>query len=50
MRKRVRALEYIVQTKCKNFTIYYKNKNNVKLDIVALEHVFVPGVRLFDSF
>ena len=50
MRKRVRALEYIVQTKCKKFTIYYKNKINVKLDIVALEHVFVLGVRFFDSF
>ena len=50
MRKRVRALKYIVQTKCKKFTIYYKNKINVKLDIVALEHVFVLGVRFFDSF
>ena len=50
MRKRVRALEYIVKTKCKNFTIYYKNEINVKLDIVALEHVFVPGVWIFDSF
>ena len=30
-------------------TIYYK-KNRGKLDIVALKHVFVPGVRLFDSF
>ena len=25
-------------------------KNNVRLDIVTLEHIFVPGVWLFDSF
>ena len=30
-------------------TIYYK-KNRGKLDIVALKHVFVPGVWLFYSF
>ena len=50
MRKRVRALEYIVQINWNNITNYYKNEVDVKLDIIALEHVFVPGVWLFESF
>ena len=50
MRKRVRALEYIVQINWNNITNYYKNEVDVKLDIIALEHVFVPGVWFFDSF
>ena len=50
MRKRVRALEYIVQINWNNITNYYKNENDVVLDKVALEHILVPGVWLFDSF
>ena len=50
MRKRVRALEYIVQINWNNITNYYKNENDVVLDKVALEHILIPGVWLFDSF
>ena len=33
-----------------NITIYYKKENYRRLDIVALQHVFVLGVWLFESF
>ena len=51
MRKRVQALEYTVQANAKiRLQFITKRKNGRRLDIVALKHVFVPGVRLFDSF
>jgi hypothetical protein len=49
VRKRVRALKYIVQANAK-MRLQFITKIQGKLNIVTLEHVFVPGIRLFDSF
>ena len=50
MRKRVRALEYIVRISWNSITDYYKNESDMGLDKVTLEHILVPEVWLFDSF
>jgi len=47
VRKRVRALRYMMQTCCEGRVYNLLQKVKKKLNIIMLEHVFAPRVRVF---